>query len=59
MGVTACVPPVPDRVYELLSLPVIVTVTAFVAVTVNVAEAPAVIEVGLAAIETAGPATVV
>jgi hypothetical protein len=41
-------------VYELLSLPVIVTVVAFVAVTVRMDELPAVIEVGLAVIVTVG-----
>jgi hypothetical protein len=37
-----------------LSVPVIVTVVAFVAVTVRIDEAPATIEVGLAVIATVG-----
>ena len=54
MGLTDCVPPVAARVYELLSLPVIVTVVAFVAATVKVDEEPAGMDVGLALIETVG-----
>jgi hypothetical protein len=54
LGLTACVPPVPARVYELPSLPDTVTVVAFVAVTVRVEELPAAIEVGLAAMVTVG-----
>jgi hypothetical protein len=54
VGLTDCVPPVDVRVYELPSLPVIVTPVALVAVTVSVDDPPAVIEVGLAAILTVG-----
>jgi hypothetical protein len=54
VGLTDCVPPVAARVYELLSLPVIVTVVAFVAATVKVDEEPAGMDVGLALIETVG-----
>jgi hypothetical protein len=54
---TVCIPPFPASVYELLSLPVIFTDVAFVAVTVNVDEAPGAIDVGLAVIATVGPGT--
>jgi hypothetical protein len=53
-GLTACVPPLTDKVYELPSLPVSVTVVALVAVTVKMDELPAVIDVGLAVIVTVG-----
>lgn len=53
-GVTACVPPVAGRVYELPSVPVTVTCVAFVAATVSVAELPAWTEVGLAVMLTVG-----
>jgi hypothetical protein len=56
VGLTACVPPVALKVYELLSVPVTVTPVAFVAVTVSVDELPALIEAGLAVILTVGPA---
>jgi hypothetical protein len=58
-GLTACVPPVVASVYELLSDPVIVTEVAFVAATVKVDEAPAVIEAGLALMVTVGAGVVV
>ena len=54
VGLTACVPPLACRVYELPSLPATVTWVAFVAVTVNMDELPAAIEAGLAAIATVG-----
>jgi hypothetical protein len=54
VGLTACVPPLGSRVYELPSLPATVTAVALVAVTVKVDESPAATEVGLAAIATAG-----
>jgi hypothetical protein len=52
VGLTACVPPVAEREYVLLSVPVTVTVMALVAVTVKVDELPALIEVGLAVMVT-------
>ena len=55
VGLTACVPPVGCSVYALPSEPLIVTCVAFVAVTVNVEEFPAVMEAGLAAIVTVAP----
>lgn len=45
---TACVPPFADSEYELPSLPVKVTLVAFVAVTVRVDELPDVTDVGFA-----------
>jgi hypothetical protein len=54
VGLTACVPPVAAKVYELPSLPATVTEVAFVAVTVKVEELPAAIEVGFAAMVTVG-----
>lgn len=53
-GLTACWPPVADRVYELPSEPVTVTVVARVALTVRMDEAPAAIAVGLAVMLTVG-----
>jgi hypothetical protein len=52
------VPPVAARVYELPSLPAIVTPVALVAITVSVADPPGAIDVGLAAIETVGAVVV-
>jgi hypothetical protein len=46
-------------VYVLLSVPVTVTWVAFVAVTVNVEELPAVMDAGLALMVTVGIVTVV
>jgi hypothetical protein len=54
VGVTNSVPPLGARVYELLSVPVIVTWLAFVAVTVKVDEFPDMIEVGLDVMLTVG-----
>lgn len=54
VGVTNSVPPLGARVYELLSVPVIVTWLAFVAVTVKVDEFPEMIEAGLAVMLTVG-----
>ena len=54
VGLTDCAPPFDDRVYELPSVPVIVTAVALVAITVRVEELPEVIDVGLAAILTVG-----
>jgi len=53
-GLTDFVPPFPDRVKLLLSVPVTVTDSAFVAATVSVEALPAVTEVGLAEIDTVG-----
>ena len=53
-GVTLSVPPVAAIVLLEPSDPVTVTLVAFVAVTVNVEEAPAAIDVGLAVIVTVG-----
>lgn len=54
VGLTDCVPPVGWRVYELPSVPVIVTAVALLAVTVSVDELPEVMEVGLAVMLTVG-----
>jgi hypothetical protein len=54
LGLTACVPPVAARVYELPSLPATVTEVAFAAVTVRVEDAPAAIDAGLAVMATVG-----
>ena len=48
VGLTTCDPPLALRVYELPSLPLIVTPVALVAVTVKVEDLPETIEVGLA-----------
>jgi len=53
-GLTVKVPPVTAKVLLLPSDPVTVTAVAFVAATVNVEEAPAAIEVGLAVMVTVG-----
>ena len=53
-GLTDFVPPLPGRLKLLLSDPVTVTDSAFVAATVSVEALPAVMEVGLAEIETVG-----
>ncbi len=53
-GVTVCVPPVLASGYDEPSVPVMTTVVALVATTVNVDEVPAVIVVGLALIVTVG-----
>jgi len=53
-GLTDFVPPFPDRVKLLLSVPVTVTDSAFVAATVSVEALPAVMVVGLAEIDTVG-----
>jgi hypothetical protein len=58
VGLTDCVPPVAARLYELPSVPVIVTCVAFVATTVSVEDVPAVIVLGLALIVTVGVAAV-
>ena len=57
VGLTACVPPVEFKVYELPSVPDTATCAALVAVTVSVDELPTLIEVGLAVILTVGSAT--
>jgi hypothetical protein len=57
VGLTTCVPPLDGKVYELPSVPVIVTWVAFVATTVRVDELPGEIEAGLAVMLTAGFAT--
>jgi hypothetical protein len=54
VGLTACVPPAAVRVYELPSLPLMVTEVAFAAVTVRVEDAPAAIDAGLAVMVTVG-----
>ena len=54
VGLTACVPPVGCSVYAVPSLPAIVTVVAFVAVTVKIDDVAAMIEVGLAVMVTTG-----
>jgi hypothetical protein len=59
VGLTACVPPVAGRVYELPFVPAIVTWVSLVAVTVKVDEFPEVIEVGLAVMLTVGDAATV
>jgi hypothetical protein len=51
-GLTVCVPPVVESVYELPSVPITVTPVAFVAVTVRVDELPETIVVGLAVMAT-------
>jgi hypothetical protein len=53
-GLTEGVPPLGCRLYVLPSVPVTVTVVAFVAVTVSVDEAPEAMEVGVAEIVTVG-----
>lgn len=58
LGLTVWVPPMGCRVYELPSLPVTVTCVAFVAVMVRTEELPVVIDVGFAAIVTAGFAAI-
>jgi hypothetical protein len=57
--VTACVPPVVARLYELPSLPVTVTCVALVAATVNVEEDSALMVVGLATVVTVGTGSTV
>jgi hypothetical protein len=54
VGVTVCVPPVARNVYELPSLPEMVTVAAFTAVTVSVDELPGAMEGGTAVSVTVG-----
>jgi hypothetical protein len=56
-GLTTCGPPLDGKVYELPSVPVIVTWVAFVATTVRVDELPGEIEAGLAVMLTPGFAT--
>jgi hypothetical protein len=46
MGLTFCVPPVGPMLYELPSVPVILTWVEFVAVTVSMDELPAAMEAG-------------
>jgi hypothetical protein len=46
VGLTTCVPPVDERVYELPSEPLTVTCVAFVACTVRVEDPPGAIDVG-------------
>ena len=53
-GLTDCVPPLADRLYELPSEPVTVTPVAFVAATVRVEEPPACTDVGAAEMLTEG-----
>jgi hypothetical protein len=53
-GLTGCVPPVACNVYVVPSLPVTVTWLALVAATVRVADAPAVMDAGLALMLTVG-----
>jgi hypothetical protein len=53
-GLTACVPPVGCRGYELPSVPVTVTCVEFVAATVKMDEPPERMEAGLAAMLTVG-----
>jgi hypothetical protein len=53
-GLTACVPPLAERLYELPSEPVTVTLVARVAVMVRMDEPPARMPVGLAEIITFG-----
>lgn len=54
VGLTVCVPPLVGRVYELPSVPVIVTRVAFVAVTLKVDELFGPIDVGFATMLTVG-----
>ena len=54
MGLTDCVPPVAAKVYELPSLPVMVTLVEFFAVTVRVVELPTVMVDSLAVKVTTG-----
>ena len=54
VGLTAWVPPLGCKAYELPSVPVTVTNVAFVADTVKADELPGKIEVGVAVILTAG-----
>lgn len=54
VGLTTCVPPEPERVYLLPSLPVMTTDVAFVAVAVKVEVAPEAIALGLAMRVTVG-----
>jgi hypothetical protein len=54
VGVAVTVPPVDDRLYELPSEPVTITVVALLAVTVSVSELPWLIELFCAEIETVG-----
>jgi hypothetical protein len=54
IGLTAWVPPPAVSVYVLPSVPVTVTLVAFVAVTVRVDELPAAIEAGEAEMLTVG-----
>jgi hypothetical protein len=58
-GLTVCVPPLGDKVYALPSVPLITTPVALAAVTVNVEDPPAVIDVGLAVMPTVGAAVTV
>jgi hypothetical protein len=53
-GLTDCVPPVAPSVYELPSLPLIVTCVALVATTFSEEEPPEAIDVGLAVMDTVG-----
>jgi len=54
VGLTACVPPLGEREYELPSLPATVTLVALVAITVKVEELPAATDAGLAVMATVG-----
>ena len=60
VGLTIWLPPLGCRVYELPSVPLIVTAVALVAATVKVDDLPEVMEVGLAVMVTvaAGAVTV-
>jgi hypothetical protein len=58
-GLTVCVPPVVPSVYELPSLPLIVTWVALVATTFSEEEPPEAIDVGLAVMLTVGNALTV
>ena len=53
-GLTDCVPPEAASVYELPSLPLIVTWVALVATTFNDEEPPTAIDAGLAVMATVG-----
>jgi len=59
VGFTVCVPPAAGRVYELPSEPLIVTVLAFVAATVSVADVPAATVVGFDVMVTVGNGSVI
>jgi hypothetical protein len=56
VGLTIWLPPLGCRVYELPSLPLIVTAVELVAVTVNVDDLPEIIDAGLALMLTVGAA---